>query len=83
MLSNGEVEGRPKVPDGAEGARFLSARGAKPQAHHGPLQRLLDCTSASRDLARRRAMSVPRNATAKISNPTKRVPRSVFDKVPV
>jgi hypothetical protein len=26
---------------GAEGAQFLSARGAKPEAPHGPLQRLL------------------------------------------
>jgi hypothetical protein len=26
---------------GAEGAQFLSARGAKPEAHHGPLRRLL------------------------------------------
>jgi hypothetical protein len=27
---------------GAEGAKFLSARGAKQTTHHGPLQRLLD-----------------------------------------
>jgi hypothetical protein len=27
---------------GAEGAQSLSARGAKPQTHHSPLQRLLD-----------------------------------------
>jgi hypothetical protein len=30
------------VPDSAEGAQSLIARGANPQAHHGPLQRLLD-----------------------------------------
>jgi hypothetical protein len=37
-----KLRGRAEAPDGAEGAQFLSARGAKPQAHHGPLQRLLD-----------------------------------------
>jgi hypothetical protein len=36
-----KLRGRAEVPNGAEGAQFLSARGAKPQAHHGPLQRLL------------------------------------------
>src|SRR5579859_4155768 len=36
-----KLRGRAEAPDGAEGAQFLSARGAKPQAHHGPLQRLL------------------------------------------
>ena len=33
--------------NGAEGAQFISARGAQPQAHHGPLQRLLAGTGAS------------------------------------
>jgi hypothetical protein len=37
-----KLRGRTEAPDGAEGAQFPSARGAKPQAHHGPLQRLLD-----------------------------------------
>jgi hypothetical protein len=37
-----KLRGRPKAPDGAEGAQFLSARGANPQACHGPLQRLLE-----------------------------------------
>ena|SRR5579862_709012 len=37
-----KLRGRAPMPDGAEGAQFLSARGAKPQAHYGPLQRLLD-----------------------------------------
>ena len=37
-----KLRGRAEAPDGAEGAQFLSARRAKPQAHHGPLQRLLD-----------------------------------------
>ena len=37
-----KLRGRTEAPDrGAEGAQFLGARGAKPQAHHGPLQRLL------------------------------------------
>ena len=37
-----KLRGRTEVPGhGAEGAQFLSARGAKPQAHHGTLQRLL------------------------------------------
>src|SRR5207245_503028 len=36
-----KLRGRTATPDGAEGAQFPSARGAKPQAHHGPLQRLL------------------------------------------
>jgi|HubBroStandDraft_4_1064222.scaffolds.fasta_scaffold05915_8 hypothetical protein len=37
-----KLRGRAPTPDGAEGAQCLSAQGAKPQAHHGPLQRLLD-----------------------------------------
>ena len=37
-----KLRGRAEAPDGAEGAQFPSARGAKPQAHHGPLQRLLE-----------------------------------------
>jgi hypothetical protein len=37
-----KLRGRPEAPDGAAGAQFLSARGAYPQAHHGPLQRLLE-----------------------------------------
>src|SRR3984885_10098285 len=37
-----KLRGRTEAPHGAEGAKSLSARGAKPQAHHGPLQRLLD-----------------------------------------
>jgi hypothetical protein len=38
-----KLRGRAEAPAlGAEGAQFLSARGAKPQAHHGPLQRLLE-----------------------------------------
>jgi hypothetical protein len=36
-----KLRGRTEAPNGAEGAQFLSARGAKAQAHHGPLQRLL------------------------------------------
>jgi hypothetical protein len=36
-----KLRGRTEAPDGAEGAQFLSARGAKPQTHHEPLQRLL------------------------------------------
>src|SRR5438477_11874084 len=52
-----KLRGRTGAPDGAEGAQSLSARGAKPQAHHGPLQRWLDsmprglpavCTGRSR-----------------------------------
>ena len=35
------LRGRTEAPDGAVGAQFLSARGANPGAHHGPLQRLL------------------------------------------
>jgi hypothetical protein len=41
-----KLRGRTEAPDGAEGAQFLSARGAKPQAHHGPLKRLLDVAVA-------------------------------------
>jgi hypothetical protein len=38
-----KLRGRTEAPAlGAEGAQFLSARGAKPEAFHGPLQRLLD-----------------------------------------
>src|SRR5207253_11275076 len=38
--------GRTEAPHGAEGAQFLSARGAKPTTPHGPLQRLLDGRAA-------------------------------------
>ena len=37
-----KLRGRAPTPDGAEGAQFLSARGAKPIAPHGLLQRWLD-----------------------------------------
>jgi hypothetical protein len=36
-----KLKGRRETPDGAEGAQCLIARGGKPQAHHGPFQRLL------------------------------------------
>jgi hypothetical protein len=36
-----KLRGRAEVPNGAEGAQFPSARGAKQEEHHGPLQRLL------------------------------------------
>jgi hypothetical protein len=36
-----KLRGRPEARDSAEGAQFLRARGAKPQARHGTLQRLL------------------------------------------
>jgi len=36
-----KLRGRTEAPHGAEGAQFLGARGAKPIADHGPLQRLL------------------------------------------
>src|ERR1700752_4216834 len=36
-----KLRGQTTTPDGAEGAQFLNARGAKQEAHHGPLQRLL------------------------------------------
>jgi len=44
-----KLRGRTEAPDGAEGAQFLSARGAKcakPEAPHGALQRLLDAHSS-------------------------------------
>jgi hypothetical protein len=37
-----KLRGRTSAPNGAEGAQSLSARGANPQAHHGPLERLLE-----------------------------------------
>src|SRR5579863_1715031 len=38
-----KLRGRTEAPaPGAEGAQFLSARGTKPEALHGPLQRWLD-----------------------------------------
>jgi hypothetical protein len=38
-----KLRGRTEAPAlGAEGAQSLGARGAKPEAHHGPLQRLLE-----------------------------------------
>jgi hypothetical protein len=40
-----KLRGRTEAPAlGAEGAQSLSARGANPQARHGPLQRLLEVT---------------------------------------
>jgi hypothetical protein len=45
---NGEVEGCTEEPDGAEGAQFPSARGDKPEAPHGPLQRLLEGAESDR-----------------------------------
>jgi hypothetical protein len=40
-----KLRGRAPTAESAEGAQFLSARGAKPTTHHGPLQRLLDVES--------------------------------------
>jgi hypothetical protein len=37
-----KLRGRPEARPGAEGAQFPSARGAKQEAPHGPLQRLLE-----------------------------------------
>src|SRR5690242_13778922 len=37
-----KLRGRIGAPRSAEGAQSLSARGANPEAPHGPLQRLLD-----------------------------------------
>ena len=38
-----KLRGRAEAPaNGAEGAQSLSARGADPEALHGPLQRLLE-----------------------------------------
>jgi hypothetical protein len=43
-----KLRGRTEAPArGAEGAPFLSARGVKQEAHHGPLQRLLDGIDAA------------------------------------
>ena len=45
-----KLRGRIEAPAlGAEGAQFLSARGAKRKAHHGPLQRLLGGEPPSSD----------------------------------
>ena len=37
-----KLRGRTTTAESAEGAQCLCARGANPQARHGPLQRLLD-----------------------------------------
>jgi len=42
-----KLRGRTEAPHGTEGAQSLSARGAKPQAHHGPLQRLLEAVTTT------------------------------------
>jgi hypothetical protein len=42
-----KLRGRPEAPAGAEGAQFLSARGANQIAPHGALQRLLDVAPAT------------------------------------
>jgi hypothetical protein len=48
------------TPDGAEGAQFLSARGAKPQAPHGPLQRWLDDATVTDTSSVRRSQLLKR-----------------------
>ena len=48
---------------GVEGAQCLSARGAKPGASHGPLQRLLDATVETRFSSR---ASIPRGESLAI-----------------
>jgi hypothetical protein len=56
-----KLRGRAPTPNGAEGAQSLSARGANPQALHGPLQRLLEdafieATVRARSLTRKPAV---------------------------
>ena len=55
-----KLRGRTEAHAGAEGAQFPSARGAKPQAHHGPLQRLLGVTATTRTT---RAKPAPASVT--------------------
>jgi hypothetical protein len=53
-----KLRGRTTTPDGAEGAQSLSARGAKPQARHGPLQRLLDRMTYHRPMLSQRFRNI-------------------------
>jgi len=48
-----KLRGRAEAPDSAEGAQSRSARGAKPQAHHCPLQRWLDARSGGLCISKR------------------------------
>ena len=63
-----KLRGRPEAPtNGAEGAQFLSARGANPEARHGPLQRLLErkplCHRLTRNCLKRLLRPTHRNVT--------------------
>src|SRR5580704_5571480 len=54
-----KLRGRTEAPAlGAEGAQFLSARGANQEARHGPLQRLLDGVCVLLGYKRRRLSSL-------------------------
>jgi hypothetical protein len=48
-----KLRGRTEAPDGAEGAQFLSARGARQTTHHGPLRWLDDATVTDTSSVRR------------------------------
>src|SRR5579862_3802863 len=68
-----KLRGRAEAPAlGAEGAQFLSARGAKQEAHHGPLQRLLDRSRTLSPMAAqaREIARLPARAARKIDAPT-------------
>jgi hypothetical protein len=77
-----KLRGPTEAHGGAEGAQSLRDRGAKPQARHEPLQRWLDCTSASRDLARRLAIIVAGNEAANTSSAMKKGSQSVVSRAP-
>jgi len=63
-----KLRGRVTTPDGAEGAQSLSARGAKPLTHHGPLQRLLGAIgSASKKPVIRRRHGLVERAMRRLS----------------
>ena len=53
LKSNEALRSRPMRPSGRRGRTISSsARGAKPQAHHGPLERLLEVTLTDQHCAR-------------------------------
>jgi hypothetical protein len=52
-----KLRGRAPTAESAEGAQSLSARGAKPQAPHGPLERLLEDPEQFREIEHKLTMA--------------------------
>ena len=65
LRSNEAFQAPPTRPSGRRGRTMSSsARGAKPKAHHGPLERLLEVTLTDHHCAR--AARAPQPSTKKV-----------------